>query len=112
MSTPVVVESSADDIRVEPQDALRMLVESEGFRIFHAYMRTQWGNAAVIRRIREDLESHPANEHSLLTQSNLQIADEIMKLFAWPEEEYERLRMRAKEPKPPGDRFEQHRRTS
>lgn len=102
---------TAEDVRTEPQDALRMYVESEGFRIHVAHVREQWGNAAVMRRIKLALEEHPASEHSVLTQTILKMADEIRAIFAWPEEEYERLRTRSAQPTPAEDRFRQYRRT-
>lgn len=105
MTTP-----ADDTLRMEPQDALRVLLESDGFRLLVEEVRREWGNAAQLRKIRAALESTPAAEHSVVTQSIIATAEAIFKLFAWPEEEYERLSEKAKTPKAPADRFAEHRR--
>lgn len=101
---------SDDEIRINPHDALRMLLESEGFSLFIEHVRSEWGNAAVLRRIAEALKEHPSADHSALTQSILGTSDTIKKLFAWPEEEMHRLKARALDEQV--DMYAKHRRTA
>lgn len=99
--------SESDDIRTEPETALRQMVESEGWAIFMEYARGEFGSIAQNRRIRAALTELPAAEHSIATQSILATADRVREVLSWPEEEMARLQNR---PKPEAkDRFANHR---
>lgn len=99
-----------DDVAMDPQDALRQLIESDGFRLFLDHVRTQWGAAAINRKTKEALKTLSPSDHSAAIQAIHGTAESIVALFAWPEDEYERL-AGAERSKAPVDRFAPHRRT-
>lgn len=101
---------AAERIEMNPADALHQMLQSEGFALFIGHVRTRWGNAAQLSRIKTALVEHPAGDHSALTQSVIGTADAIKELFAWPEEEIGRLRGQAAQSDAPVDNFAQHRR--
>lgn len=105
-----MVQPDDQPVSMDPQDALRQYVESDGFRLHLDYVRTEWGAAAVNRKVKHVLENHPPTDHSSMIQAIYGTADSIRALFAWPEEEYRRLQQ-AHAPSASGDRFAQHRRT-
>lgn len=103
--------SDADErVEVNPADALHQMLQSDGFALFIGHVRSRWGNAAQLTRIKVALHEHPAGDHSALTQSVIGTADAIKELFAWPEEEIDRLRGQAGQKAAPVDNFAQHRR--
>lgn len=103
--------TDADErVEMNPADALHQMLQSEGFALFISHVRSRWGNAAQLWRIKLALTDHPAGDHSALTQSVIGTADAIKELFAWPEEEIERLRGQAGQKDAPIDNFAQHRR--
>lgn len=97
-----------DAIRTEPETALRQMVESEGWAIFSAYARSLYGASAQMRDVKELLEELPTERHSFAMQNLLAVADDVMRLLAWPEEEADRLKTKA--PRQPRDRFAKWRR--
>lgn len=107
-NTPVLPRD--DDAAPDPQTALTELIHSTGWTLLLEHVRREYGNAAQIRRVRDALETRPAAEHSVSTQSILGTAEAIIRLFAWPEEEIDRLRKAASAPMAGEDRFAQHRR--
>lgn len=97
-------------IELDPETALRAMLESEGWALFMAQARSEYGNAAIVTQLRHALETTAPANHSVASQTVLAIADAVKKLLAWPEEEAERLKSRPK--KEPADRFAHLRRVN
>lgn len=106
--------TTPEDVRLEPAAALRLLLESEGWSLFIAHVRTEWGAAAVTRKIKKMLAEHPAADHSALTQAILGTQEQVQALLSWPEEEAGALEQQVKDRRAHGpeivDGFAQHRR--
>lgn len=111
MNTPSLIAAD-DPVAMDPADALRQYTQSDGFKLHLAHVREQWGAAAVNRKVKAVLTELPPADHSAAIQAIYGTADSIRALFAWPEEEYDRLQGAMRGDRGPVDRFAGHRRTS
>lgn len=99
-----------DNVRMSPAAALRQMVDSEGWSLFLAHVRKEWGQAAQNRKIRAAVEGTDAANHSATVQAILGTGEEIVKLFAWPEAEVGAMEQAEKTKPQPADAFAHHRR--
>ena len=76
-------------------DALRDLVQSDGWKRYREYIESEWGDSACIRKIDEALRHTPAGDDAIVDQTVLQIrasARQIMRVIEWPTERLQILR--------------------
>ncbi|HXJ44074.1 MAG TPA: hypothetical protein VNH18_32605 [Bryobacteraceae bacterium] len=78
----------------DPIDALKSLVNSEGWQEFCRYSKSQWSDEFVLSRIENAVNGIPAGDELSQTETTrnlLASRNAIMRLLAWPEDEIRRL---------------------